>query len=280
MMVLPLAACGAKSIPNAEEAYTKMQEKSAAVEKMDADVNMTLSMSEAEPEDPENPQAMEIKVSGEVLMDQSDDKIVFAAPMFVDMMGYSVPFNYYYADGYLMFDFLGQNGKIPMDLDEAMDSLLTSELTGTKSLELIKDLKIEAVEQEDKKAKSQYLLSYSMDSAALTDMLKSLEQFDLDATGESVQWNKVAGTILIDEDYNALSQTVTASFIIDDPYSGKILVEMNSDVVYKEITDDFAVDTPDPADYYEMETGLYDEEDLFEEELLEEELPAEETPAA
>lgn len=265
-MVLALAACGAKeeTLPTAEEVYTKMQEKNNAAGKYDADIVATVSADMSaladEGTDPEESK-LNLVMTGEMKMEMTADKVLLEMPMTTEIpsLGTSITTNSYYADGYYMTDMAGEKYKIPMDVEDALGKFLGSDMLQTNAIELIRDLQMEVIEPEDSKSGRQYKLTFSMDPEKMSSLVESMGDLGVDSSLMNVEWGDMENTVLVDADYNVISQDMTTSYTITlDGLS--IPFTMSTSVLYHEIPADFAVQTPDPAEFEEL--AMPSEEDM------------------
>lgn len=256
-MAVSLAACGAKPL-TAEEVYTKAEEKSAAMEKVDADMTIDMTMElAAEGETQTIDMTVGASMRGENV---GKEGMRFEMPMSVSMpmLGMSMNVNSYYADGYYMMDMMGTKIKTPMDLDRAIEQIQSSGMAELGSVDLLKDLAMTEVESEDKK--KQYQLTYTMDPEALggfyDEYLGSMGLGD----ESQITWGDIAGTLLVDKEFNIVNQTMTADFSMT--VEGEtVSCSMAMDAVYKTIDEDFALNIPDASEYEEVDASVMGVED-------------------
>lgn len=234
IMAVSLSACGSPSKgADLETALKNAQDLKA----YDADFEMTAAVTVDE-EMQEIDMSGKMKVSGTTAED-----MIMSADMTMGLLGMSVDLTYYYKDGYIYMDLMGEQMKAAVDFEKALGSIgSVPDLYQDGGIGIFGDVT-------SSKADDNTVYSYTVPEDKLSEIVDAFSTNTLTSSvgvGGDYTISNVAGTITVDKDNNVIEQTMDMSM----DYSGTAM-DMSMKLKMNETGDKVEVTLPEDLEGYE-----------------------------
>lgn len=234
------AGCGSRQM-TAKEVLAKATETQMKMTSIDGTTKMTMTMN-IEGQSVETISNMEIKAAG---LTAEDLKMSTKTEM--SIMGQNMTMNGYYTDGYYYMDYMGEKGKMAMDIAEMEKNLMQN----NAFTEIPEDAytTLEMTEEGD-----QRILTYVADGSKVTEMLDSVLGSTLGLMGDTgdmdVDLKEISGTLTVDKDFNVAAQTMKMDMSMTIEGTA-VDATVNMDMTLNDPGQEVTVELPDDLDTYE-----------------------------
>ncbi len=245
LLAFGLTACGSKE-QAPEEVYAAAVAKTNELSGLDANLDMTMTMSDGT-------ESMDIAMAAVMkIQDMNKDTMAMDMKMDISLMGMTMTMQTYYTDGYYLMESMGQKVKYAMPLDEAMGQTAMLQEIGAEALGEIEMSEADGITT----------LSFEVDTAKLLEegmmeeymgMLENLGLSGMDDSG--MTYNSLNGTVTINKDGYIASNAMQMSGSIEE--SGqKMDFTMDINVTYNNPGQDVTIDLPNADDFMEIDPSM------------------------
>jgi hypothetical protein len=272
LMIFGLSACSGSDTntdkvltdENPYELYKAANDKLAAADGIDTDMDMTIYLNVDNPEDETvdvQDYTVEINLNGnvkQVKLAENNYNIAAGLKISIPLAGFSSKFNLYYTDGYYYYNIpdIGLNCKMPMDVQNAIEEFNTNNINITE--DMIKEASV--FEQNGGR-----YICMKLDGTRTTELCNAyLDSFGMSESleGADISFGDPETTFTLDADGNmtAYSMSVGMAITADDS-TLNLSIESSFDIL---TTEGVVIDFPSDLDTYEDASELqYDDNPIL-----------------
>lgn len=243
VLVLVCGLMGCAKEPTAEEVYAGAFEKMNALNSMDMEMDMKISMS-AEGE------TIDMEMAADCVMENiNTEDMRMDMMMEMGLMGVTIEMQTYYVDGYYLMEMYGQKLKYAMALEDAMGQ---TAMVQEVALDAMSEMTM--VEEGDNRVITFTVDGEKLKEGYMDNYLSTMEGMGLtgDSGTESLEYKAMSGTMTVNKEGYPTNAAMTMAFAME--VEGTVVqCEAVVDVVYHNPGQEVSVEIPDASEYMEVD---------------------------